>query len=61
MRPSMVMPKQPTTFQRLLGLALGSVKVEELATSALVLAGHGHPSQILENNDLVMLGKQTGS
>lgn len=57
MRPSMIMPKEPSFFQRLLGGLLGSLGVDELANAAIKLALHGTASATLENQDLVQLGR----
>ena len=57
MRPSMILPKQPTTAQNLLTRLLGSVSVDSLAYAAITLATQGTSSTTLENKDLVELGK----
>lgn len=58
MRPSMIMPKEPSFFQRGLGWLLGSVGVDELANASIKLALHGTSSATLENEDLVELGRR---
>lgn len=57
MRPSMILPKDASLFQRLLSLLLGSVRVDELANASIKLALHGSESATLENNDLAQLGR----
>lgn len=59
MRPSMIMPKAPSFFQRLLGGLLGSVRVDELASASIKLALHGTSSATLENKDLAQLGRMS--
>lgn len=59
MRPSMIMPKEASLVQRLVGVLLGSVRVDELARTSIQLALVGNTSTIIENDGLVKLGCST--
>lgn len=59
MRPSMIMPTDPSIAQKLLGRLLGSVNVDDLGRASIVLASHGDESNFAENGDLVRLGSST--
>lgn len=56
MRPSMIMPKEASFVQKIMGYLLGSVRVDELARISIKLASTTSASTTLENDDLVRLG-----
>lgn len=57
MRPTFVTPKITNVIHVAMGYILGSIRVNELATSAIRLATTGCDLTTLENSDLVELSK----
>ena len=58
MRPSMIMPKEPSLVQKILGYLLGSVKVDDLGRASIKLAVAGQDLRTLENDDLSRTGRR---
>lgn len=57
MRPSMVLPIQPNALQRISSFIIGGIMVDDLARAAVDLTVNGNSKQILEHEDLILLGK----
>jgi hypothetical protein len=56
LRPASVLPKEPSIRKAIQGLAL-SIGVAELSAAALNLAVNGGKKNLLENSELVNVGK----